>query len=112
MSVSDLSMKFQSNLAFKPSSRPFFPLRDSGSPMCRFGTNTTSHGFGSYRKFSLGPSLPTPKLICQVCTRVGHSAAVFHYHFDRSFHTSPPHSLLLSFVNEMTLPLIMILRFT
>ena len=30
---------------------------------------------------------PTLKLICQVCTRVSHSTAVFHCRFDRSFQT-------------------------
>ena len=34
-----------------------------------------------------GRGNPTLKLICQVCTRVGHSATVCHYRFDRSFQT-------------------------
>ena len=82
MSVSRLSMKLPANLAFRPGSRPFFPSRDYGSPTLGFGTNTTGRGFGPYRKFSSG----------QVCTRAGHSAAVCHYRFARSFHTSIPRS--------------------
>ena len=39
-----------------------------------------------------GRGNPTLKLMCQVCTRVGHLVTVCHYRFDRSFQTptSPP----------------------
>ena len=39
------------------------------------------------RKNSSGHGYSTMKLICQVCTRVGHSALVCQYRFDRSFQT-------------------------
>ena len=54
--------------------------------------NISGRGSGSFNKFLSSRGNPTLKLICQVCTLIGHSAAVCHYPFDRSFQTptSPP----------------------
>ena len=91
LAISDLSMKLQENFDFCPNSRPFFPSHNFGffgsSIYGSSNNNISGRGSGSFRKFLFGRGNPTLKLICQVCTRVGHSAAVCHYHFDRSFQT-------------------------
>ena len=90
LSIADLSMKLQENLAFRSGFRKFSLSCDSGSPVSPVrgsGTSFFACGSNYSRPFSPGCGPSSIKLICLLRTRVGHSGAVFHYRFGRSFRT-------------------------
>uniref|UniRef100_A0A803PVN2 Retrotransposon Copia-like N-terminal domain-containing protein n=1 Tax=Cannabis sativa TaxID=3483 RepID=A0A803PVN2_CANSA len=86
--VNDSSSKLMANLT---TSSPRFA---SGLPNSRSATNPNRvHGFSQSNRPSsryFGRGMAPSRLLCQVCFKTGHTAAVCHYRFDKTF--IPPKS--------------------
>lgn len=78
VSVMDLSSKLAANLAVGNRSGPFRPSGRGALPDNNSRFPNKGHGYRA-------PNLNIP--LCQVCMRFGHTAAVCHYRFDRSWIT-------------------------
>ncbi|XP_062111926.1 uncharacterized protein LOC133823277 isoform X1 [Humulus lupulus] len=83
--MSDLSNKMDANITFGPSRNgPFAAYRSTYN----YGrsSNYESASRNTSRGFSRGPPISV-KLLCQVYLKSGHTAAVCHYRFDKTFIT-------------------------
>ncbi|XP_062093784.1 uncharacterized protein LOC133799806 [Humulus lupulus] len=72
--LTDLSLKMQANLAYGSS-------KNTGSRLPIYSSRGPSGESGRGRGYARGNG---NRLVCQVCLRTGHTAAVCHYRFDKN----------------------------